>query len=183
MQPAEYISLLADMIKTADVLTYQHCLRTAAYARAYTQHTGLADDCIYCGLLLHDIGKIFVPESITSRTGKLSKSEYSIMRRHAIDGYSLVSASMLPQAVLDIILCHHERWDGSGYPYGLKGDEIPVMARIAAVIDAFDAMTSYRPYRQAQPVQAALAELRRNAGTQFESSTVQMFAQFVQENI
>jgi putative nucleotidyltransferase with HDIG domain len=183
MPAAEYISLLADAIKAADVLTYQHCLRTAAYGRAYAQHAGLAADCIYYGMLLHDIGKIFVPASIISSTGKLSDSECVIMRRHTIDGYSLVSAAGLPREVLDIIKHHHERWDGSGYPYGLKGEEIPVMARIAAVIDAFDAMTSYRPYRQAYLIQAALDELMRNAGAQFDLGIVRMFIQFIQENI
>jgi putative nucleotidyltransferase with HDIG domain len=183
MLSAEYVSLLADAIKAADVLTYQHCLRTAVYGRAYAQYAGLPADCMYCGMLLHDIGKIFVPASIISGTGKLSDSEYGVMRRHAIDGYVLASALGLPQEVLDIIKHHHERWDGSGYPYGLKGEEIPAMARVAAVIDAFDAMTSYRAYRQTYLIQAALDELKRNAGSQFNPGIVRMFTQFIQENI
>ena len=125
--------------------------------------------------LLHDLGKIGLPDAILQAPRPLTEEEYAIVKRHPEFGYSLLDGLGI-EPLDEWVLHHHEHWDGSGYPNGLAGEEIPLGARIILVADAFEAITADRPYRPAQTEQAALMELRRNAGTQFDSAVVEALA-------
>lgn len=125
--------------------------------------------------MLHDIGKISIDRNILTKTGKLSQQEWGEIKRHPEVGYRIVHAVPELRNISEFILCHHERWDGSGYPQGLKGDAIPLLSRIIAVADAYDAMTEDRSYRPAQSSEMALEEIRKNAGTQFDPKIVKIF--------
>jgi putative nucleotidyltransferase with HDIG domain len=129
------------------------------------------------GALLHDVGKMVVPDEILRKVGPLTEAEWHIMRQHPSWGFEMLAeVSFLQPAVLDIIYCHHERWDGQGYPRGIAGETIPLAARIFAVVDTYDAITSDRPYRRARCHAAAIAELQRVAGQQFDPKVVQVFS-------
>lgn len=125
---------------------------------------------------LHDIGKIAVEEAVLNKKGPLSFDEWAIVRRHPEIGYRILSSSTEYADIAEDILAHHERWDGKGYPKGLKGEQIPLRARIIAVADTFEAMTADRPYRKAVTAEAALAEIRRCSGTQFDPEIASAFA-------
>ena len=122
--------------------------------------------------LMHDIGKIGIHESILDKTGSLTPEERAEMQEHAVIGYKILNATSEFAEISDIILSHHEQWDGSGYPRGLRAIEIPLTARLIAVADAFDAMTSDRPYRKALSYKVALNELKAQAGSQFDPDAV-----------
>jgi HD-GYP domain-containing protein (c-di-GMP phosphodiesterase class II) len=128
------------------------------------------------GFLLHDLGKIGVPDAILLKPGALTPDERRLIEYHPLLGEQIVERiPYLQGRAREVIAAHHEHWDGGGYPHGLRRKRIPAAARIFAVVDAFDAMTNDRPYRSALPVEAALAELRRNSGTQFEPAVVDAF--------
>jgi ribonuclease P protein subunit RPR2 len=124
------------------------------------------------GFLLHDIGKLAVPDAILRAPGRLTEQEWSLMRRHPEEGVRMLSHVPFLGRALDVVRHHHERWDGGGYPEGLRGEEIPLWARIFSVVDALDAMTAERPYRAARSYQAALEEIRLHSGTQFDPAVV-----------
>jgi ribonuclease P protein subunit RPR2 len=135
-----------------------------------------ADPQLRYGFLLHDIGKIGVPDSILLKPNPLDLGEVRLMEQHTVLGAQLVKHSPFLDGVAhDVIAFHHERWDGTGYPWGLTGEEIPLAARLFAVVDSFDAMTSQRPYRDPIPVDDAIAEIERNAGAQFDPAVVTPF--------
>jgi HD-GYP domain-containing protein (c-di-GMP phosphodiesterase class II) len=126
------------------------------------------------GALLHDVGKIAVPKEILHKDGPLSEDEWTVMRQHTVEGQRMLeTVGGVLGAVGRIVRSSHERWDGKGYPDGLAGEAIPVEARICAASDAFSAMTTDRPYRAAMSLEAAIAELERNAGTQFDPRVVE----------
>lgn len=127
------------------------------------------------GAMLHDIGKMGVPEAILHKPGPLDETEWAIMRRHPQFGYDLLSPVPFMRAALDIPLAHHERWDGKGYPHSLKGDQIPLAARIFAVVDVWDSLTSNRPYRPAWSESNALPYISSQAGTHFDPHIVEIF--------
>jgi HD domain-containing protein/IclR-like helix-turn-helix domain-containing protein len=136
----------------------------------------VADPALRCAFLLHDIGKIGIPDSILRKPGPLAPSEIETLRRHTILGERLLATTRsLPKVVHDVVAYHHEHWDGGGYPYGLRGEEIPLAARIFAVADAFDALTHDRPYRKAVGFPDAMAEIRACSGTQFDPGIVDTF--------
>ena len=130
---------------------------------------------VYWGSLLHDIGKIGVPDAVLLNPGPLSEKEWNIMREHPRNGHRILQKLPFLSMAADIVLCHEERFDGSGYPAGLKGEEIPLAARLFAVIDTLDAMTFDRPYRKALPFDTAKAEILRMAGSQFDPKAVDTF--------
>ncbi len=130
---------------------------------------------IYWGSLLHDIGKIGVPDSILLKHGRLSKAEWEVMRQHPEHGYRILEKIPVLALAGKIVLCHEERYDGSGYPSGLRGDAIPMPARLFAVIDTLDAMSFDRPYRKAVPFDRAKAEIIRGSGSQFDPRAVAAF--------
>ena len=145
--------------------------------RARTQPAALEVELILHASRMHDVGKIAVPDSILQKPSTLDGPEWAVMRRHAMIGSRILdnSSSALLQAGRVIALCHHERWDGSGYPNGTSGEAIPLWARICAVADVFDAVTSERPYKPAYSIEEALNILRNGRGTQFDPQIVDVF--------
>jgi diguanylate cyclase (GGDEF)-like protein len=129
--------------------------------------------------LLHDIGKIAIDESILNKPGKLTESEWDEIKRHPEIGYRILSTVNDMSEMADFVLYHHERWDGTGYPKGLKKEEIPFLSRVIAIADAYDAMTSDRSYREALPEEVAISQLQKNAGTQFDPELVPVFVEKV----
>jgi putative nucleotidyltransferase with HDIG domain len=162
-----------------DVETYGHSKTVARYSHVLAEAAGIRDpralDNIRKGALLHDAGKMAIPDSILKKPGPLAPKEWDVIRRHPALGYGLVRDVKLVREVGNIILCHHERYDGAGYPKGLKGEAIPFEARIFAVADTIDAVTSHRPYRAPRDFRAARRELEDNAGGQFDPEVVDVF--------
>jgi putative nucleotidyltransferase with HDIG domain len=162
-----------------DVETYGHSKTVARYSHVLAQALGIRDpkvlDNIRKGALLHDAGKIAVPDSILKKPGPLSAAEWEKIKRHPALGYGLIKDVKLVKEVGNIILCHHEKYDGTGYPSGLKEMRIPLEARIFAVADTLDAITSHRPYRSRKDFVAARYEIIRNSGTQFDPRVVDAF--------
>ena len=136
---------------------------------------GTSLDNIRRGTLLHDIGKMGIPDNILLKEGPLSPEEWTIMRRHPAYAYEMLATIPFLQSALEISYCHHERWDGSGYPRGLKGKEIPLSARIFAVVDVWDALRSDRPYRAAWSVEKVRRYILARTGTHFDPAVVQAF--------
>jgi HD-GYP domain-containing protein (c-di-GMP phosphodiesterase class II) len=148
-----------------------HSRRVSELSTQLGRRMGLSSDTLVHlrrGALLHDIGKMGVPDAILHKPGPLSDTEWAVVRQHPVYAHELLAPIVFLQRSLSIPRYHHERWDGSGYPFGLRGEEIPLGARIFAVIDAWDAMTSNRPYRVALPLESAIAELTAGAGSQFD---------------
>jgi HD-GYP domain-containing protein (c-di-GMP phosphodiesterase class II) len=131
------------------------------------------------GALLHDMGKMGIPDSILLKRGALTNSEWEIMRRHPIYAHEMLSHIIYLKRSLDIPYCHHEKWDGTGYPRGLKGEEIPLAARIFAVVDVWDATTSDRPYRVAWPQEKARAFILEESGKYFDPHIVTVFLSLI----
>jgi HD-GYP domain-containing protein (c-di-GMP phosphodiesterase class II) len=127
------------------------------------------------GALLHDMGKIGIPDSILLKPGSLNEEEWEVMRTHPIRSYELLSPIPYLRPALEIPYCHHEKWDGSGYPRGLKGEEIPLSARIFAIVDVYDALMSDRPYRPAWTKERALDHIREQSGKHFDPKVVEAF--------
>ena len=169
---------LANAVEAKDPSTEHHCNRLAGLALGMARLMSLDDDtceAIGYGAALHDVGKIGIPEAILRKAGPLSEDEWVQMRRHSAIGASIVAPLRLGRMVAPLVRGHHERWDGSGYPDGLRGTAIPVGARIIAVVDAYDAMVHDRPYRPGRSPEAALAELRRMRARQFDPELVDLF--------
>jgi HD-GYP domain-containing protein (c-di-GMP phosphodiesterase class II) len=172
----ETLDSLAAAVEGRDGMTAGHSHRVAYYAGVLGDALGLrtaARRDLHYGSLLHDIGKIGIPDAILNKPGKLTEGEWEIMRRHPEIGARMIEGVEFLRPALPIIVAHHERWDGGGYPRGLAGETIPLGARIFQVADTLDAIVSDRPYRRGQPLEAALAEIRRHAATQFDPSVVE----------
>jgi putative two-component system response regulator len=160
--------------------THEHVSRSVEYAgkiitklRQMGMPLGdMPDEVLLAGILLHDVGKIFTPKEILFKPGPLSDEEWRIMRRHPVDGAEILEQIAGLKEMSKVVRYHQEAYDGSGYPEGLKGDQIPIGARIATVVDAFDAMVTDRPYRKGMTVEKALEELKRNRGVQFDPQVV-----------
>ena len=169
------VAALANAVEAKDPLTERHCQRLANLAARLGADAGLelADlEALAYGALLHDVGKIGVPESVLSKAGPLDDAEWELMRRHPEIGERICRPLSSSRRFAPIVRHHHERWDGAGYPDGLRGEAIPLGARIVGLVDAFDAMTHDRPYRQAISVAKAVSELWREAGRQFDRALV-----------
>ncbi len=166
------INALSQMTETRDPYTAGHQLSVGWLGEEIARRMGLDEKL--CKLIrqggeLHDVGKIAVPVEILTRPGRLSKTEFDLIRTHPIVGADILAKAHLPWPIVDVALQHHERMDGSGYPFGLKGDDIIMPARIVAVADVVEAMTQRRPYRPALGNDVALDEIRRGAGTQYDA--------------
>ena len=172
------IRAMGHAVDARDPYTRGHSERVGRYGRQLAEAIGLDDhDCdrIYLSGLLHDVGKIGIPDAVLGKTGRLTEDEFAIVQRHPEIGARIIQT--LPQLsdLMPGILHHHESFDGSGYPHGLQGDAIPLMGRILAVADAYDAMTSDRPYRQGMPREKAVAILESRAGIQWDAELVRVF--------
>jgi putative nucleotidyltransferase with HDIG domain len=169
---------LASALDLRDGQTGGHSRRVCEYSIEIAKRLGCSEaqlKTLSHGALLHDIGKLAVPDSILLKPGPLTSEEWVVMRRHVETGYELVRRIPLLDEVAELVLTHHERFDGAGYPRNLRGEEIPLCARIFAVADAFDAMTTERPYQTPRPISQAIAEIRLEAGRQFDNQVVHAF--------
>ena len=174
----ETITALANAVEARDLLTGHHVERVRSMSVRLGQILNLNSDAIRqleFGAVLHDVGKIGLPDSILGKPGALSASEVPVMRLHPLIGRRMLEGVSFLHPALPAVEAHHERWDGAGYPHGLAGEDIPIAGRIVAVVDAFDAMTSDRPYRAALPVETARASLLAGRGTQFDPIIVDAF--------
>ena len=173
------IEMLAHAIDAKDQVTHGHIRRVQQYTVALAKALGVSDDAdlraMQAASLLHDIGKLAVPEHILNKPGPLTPAEYEQMKQHSRIGADILAMVKFPFPVVPIVRHHHENWDGRGYPDGLKGDAIPLGARILAVVDCFDALTSDRPYRKAMTLEEAIRLLRSRSGTMYEPRVVDRF--------
>lgn len=166
--------------------TGQHVIRMSHYSRVLALAAGLGDavaDDILNAAPMHDVGKIGIPDAILRKPGKLDAEEWKVMASHVEIGVRIIgehSSGLLAMA-RRIALCHHEKWDGSGYPQGLSGTDIPIEARIVAIADVFDALTSERPYKHAWPVEEAVALMRRESGRHFDPGLIELFIERLPE--
>jgi HD-GYP domain-containing protein (c-di-GMP phosphodiesterase class II) len=175
---------LAQVVEAKDRTTRGHLDRTQRYGLALAERVDpeLADQPeVAYGFFLHDIGKVGIPEAVLCKPGPLTEAEWSVMRAHPMIGAQIVEPIRFLQGAVEIVRTHHERWDGCGYPQGLRGEEIPLAARVFAIADCFDAMTSDRPYRQALPFDAAYDEIVEGSGTQFDPQVVDAFIDLVDD--
>jgi HD-GYP domain-containing protein (c-di-GMP phosphodiesterase class II) len=177
---------LAEVVEAKDSTTRGHLDRTHRVGLALAQRIDpelAARPEVGYGFFLHDIGKVGVPESVLCKPGPLDDEEWAVMREHPAIGAQIVSPIRFLAGAVEIVRTHHERWDGLGYPSGLRGEEIPLAARIFAIADSFDAMTSDRPYRPAMPLERALAEIEAGAGTQFDPDVADVFLDLVDDGL
>ncbi|MGC7845763.1 HD-GYP domain-containing protein [Desulforudis sp. 1088] len=177
-QARETIELLSDTIDERDKYTASHSKRVAEYARMIAEEMALKAreiEEIYMAGRVHDLGKISIPDSILLKSGRLTDEEFAVVKAHPKTSFFLLSRIKMYEQAARLALHHHERYDGKGYPTGLKGQSIPLGSRVLAVADAYDAMTTDRPYRRALSRAQALAELERHKGTQFDPGVVNSF--------
>lgn len=185
MLESRYQELLRDIVRALmsailakDIVTCKHSLRVSEYALMIGRELKLSREeltRLEVGALLHDIGKIGIPDQILKKPGPLTDDEFKIMKKHSLMSAEIISKIKQLQDVVPIVKHHQERVDGLGYPDGLRGEHIPLLARIAYVADAFDAMTSDRPYRKRLSEKRAFEELERYCGKQFDSVVVKAF--------
>jgi len=176
----EDLRRLALMAEYRDDDTNKHTERVARTAALLAQQLGLDGELvstIHHAAPLHDVGKVGIPDEILLKPDKLTLEEFEVIKTHTVIGGRILCESRFPvvKMAMQIAFTHHERWDGSGYPSGLQGEETPIAGRIIAVADAFDAMTHARPYKRALPVEHAVAEIERCSGTQFDPRVVEAF--------
>jgi putative nucleotidyltransferase with HDIG domain len=172
------IEAMGDALDLRDEETEGHSRRVTAYTIALARSAGVDGESLRTiarGAFLHDIGKIATPDAILLKPGRLDADEMAIMREHCQRGYEMVRKIPFLREAAEIVYAHQERFDGSGYPRGLKGEQIPLGARIFAIADTLDAMTSDRPYRKGASIAVARAEIQRCSGTQFDPSIVKVF--------
>lgn len=172
------VGALVGALEAKDRYTHGHSAATMFHAVAVARALGLGEDdvaAVQLGALFHDIGKIGIPEAILRKSGPLDQEEWAQMREHPLIGASLLARVPTLERVRPIVLAHHEHYDGTGYPLGLAGDQIPLAAQVIAVADAYEAMTSTRPYRRALPHAEAIRELHAGSGTQFNPRVVSAF--------
>ncbi len=178
------LEALGDALDLKDSETEGHSKRVTAYAIALARAMGIPPEeikIIARGAFLHDIGKMAIPDEILRKPGKLTPEEQDLMREHCTRGYHMLRKIPFLAGAAEIVLCHQEYYDGNGYPNGLRGREIPVGARIFAVADTLDAITSDRPYRKARGFDAAREEILRCSGTQFDPAVVEVFLKIPNE--
>jgi putative nucleotidyltransferase with HDIG domain len=170
------VEAFATAVDAKDQVTAGHTRRVQAYCAALAREFGITDEgtlrALEAAALLHDVGKIGIPEHILNKPGKLTPEEYEVMKGHVGIGAEILSGIEFPFPVVPIVRAHHENWDGTGYPAGLRGEEIPLAARILTVVDCFDALTSDRPYRSAMSIAEAFDILRDRRGTMYDPRVV-----------
>ena len=182
----EVMEALAHTIDAKDEYTRGHSVRVAKYSKMIAEKLGMSqEDCenVYYMALLHDIGKIGVPNSIINSPSKLTDEEYAIIKKHPVTGYDILAEIKSRPDLSTGARWHHERYDGKGYPDGKAKDEIPFFARIIAVADSYDAMTSNRSYRKYMPQDAVRSEIEKNIGTQFDPDAARCMLSIIDEDI
>jgi putative nucleotidyltransferase with HDIG domain len=179
------LSVLREAIDARDPYTQGHSTRVTTIAEALARRLGWGEErlaLLRVGGPLHDIGKLGVSDDVLCKRGRLDARELAQIREHPTLGAKILLRLKALRAAIPYVLYHHERWDGTGYPTGRSGEEIPVEARVLAIADAFDAMTSDRPYRRALSADEALAEVERCAGTQFDPDLAEIFVELFWES-
>jgi diguanylate cyclase (GGDEF)-like protein len=179
------VESLKKSLEEKNMETNEHTERVAKYASVIGKKINLKIselDELMLASTLHDIGKIAVNEDVLLKPGKLTKEEFEIMKTHTEKGYRIINASSELGNVAKCVLTHHERWDGCGYPLGLKGEEIPLMARIINIVDSYDVMTTDRIYKRAMGKDEAIKELKKCSGTQFDPEIVECFIGYIEGN-
>jgi putative nucleotidyltransferase with HDIG domain len=177
---AEPLLALSRAIEARDPHSSGHAARVGVMAEIVAERLGWDEadvDVLRTAAALHDVGKLCVPERILRKPGPLDEDELAEIRRHPEEGARMVARVKELRLAVPAVLYHHERWDGSGYPVGIEGEAIPAEARVLAVVDAFDAMTTDRSYRRALAGRLAVEELERCGGTQFDPEVVRVFAE------
>jgi HD-GYP domain-containing protein (c-di-GMP phosphodiesterase class II) len=175
---------LSRALELRDLETEGHTRRVSLLTMRLVDHMHIpADqwDAIRQGALLHDIGKIGIPDAILLKPGSLTAREKEVMRQHVIYGYNILVPIINAQHTLDMTLYHHEHWEGNGYPYGLRGEQIPLVARLFAIVDVFDALSSDRPYRPAWSRSKVLEYLKEQTGRQFDPMVVRFFLEIADD--
>lgn len=178
------IVAISNALDTKDSYTNGHSLRVTLYSLILAEHLDLTQEFkeeLEIAGLFHDIGKIAMPKSILCKNGKLTDQEFLVMKSHPVKGERIVINIKRLQKISEWIKAHHEKWDGRGYPDGLKGEEIPLAGRIIALADTYDAMTSTRPYRTALSHEVAISEVKRCSGTQFDPNLAEIFVSVADE--
>jgi HD-GYP domain-containing protein (c-di-GMP phosphodiesterase class II) len=178
------VRALTNAVEARDAYTGKHAERVATYGLELATRIDpdlAAESQIEFGFLLHDVGKVAIPDGILHKPEPLSEEERALMRRHPVIGWEILQGIPFLEKAGRIVRHHHERWDGEGYPDGLRGEEIPLAARIFAVADALDAITTDRPYRPAAPLSDAREAITRGAGAQFDPHVVEVLAQVPDE--
>ena len=168
----------SECVESKDAYTKGHSQRVAVYTKMLAQRLGESKETVknfYNVAILHDIGKIGMPEAILNKAGKLTPEEYEIVKKHPVSGYEILKNVKIQEDIAAGAHYHHERWDGKGYPDGLKETDIPWVARIISVADTFDAMSSTRPYREKLPLNVIAEEIDNCSGTQFDPKVVKAF--------
>jgi putative nucleotidyltransferase with HDIG domain len=176
------IKSLALAIDAKDQYTHQHIIRVQRYAVAIAKEMGVQGpefEAVQTGALLHDIGKLGVPEYVLLKSGPLTNEEIEKVRKHPEIGAAILDPVDFPYPVVHVVRNHHERWDGQGYPDKLKGEEIPLTARIMSVADVYDALTSTRSYRKACSHEQAVIQIKEGSGTQFSPEVVDAFVRII----
>ena len=179
---ASAVESLATVVEVKDAYTFGHCHRVVNHAVAIGRKLNLPVEQIEAlrlGSSLHDVGKIGINKAILNKPGKLTEREFAVIRTHVEIGVGILRPLNLPQDVIDAVKYHHERFDGKGYPYGLKGEQIPLIARIVSVADVFEALTSDRVYRNALSKDVSLRILQEQRGRQFDHKVVDVFFSIV----
>lgn len=173
---------LVRAIEVKDRSTAAHTYRVVLYLRALLEESGADQETIRLatqGAALHDIGKLDIPDGILQKPDRLTADEFEVIQQHAVTGYArMIDMDVEEEIILDLVRYHHERWDGEGYPFRVKADEIPVIARQFAVIDTFDALTSFRPYREQvgpEAAEQAIIEIKNGSGTHFWPEAAEAF--------
>jgi putative nucleotidyltransferase with HDIG domain len=183
--PNRMIEALARAMNSRDGLTHAHAQRVQRYAAALAGETSIRDhrmlEAIHAAALLHDIGKLGIPDQLLHKPGPLTTDEYAQVKQHAVIGADILSAVPFAGPLALIVRHHHENWDGTGYPDGLRGDAIPLGARVLAIVDCYDALTSDRPYRRSLPHERALAMILERRGTMYEPEIADAFLRIVEE--
>ena len=179
---AAFLGLIATLVEIRDAYTFGHSLRVSNLSGALAERLGFPPDVVsHIGqaCLMHDIGKVRTADAVLLKVGRLSSEEVAVMRRHPEDGAEILNRLPVFRKYLPIIRCHHERYDGKGYPAGIKGEDIPASARVVAIADAYDAMTTNRPYRGAMTKEEAVVEIISCRGSQFDPKFGSKFAEMI----
>jgi HD-GYP domain-containing protein (c-di-GMP phosphodiesterase class II) len=181
----DYIKSIAAALDARDAYTHGHSRRVAEFSIGIGKELGLSEgelEFLELSATIHDIGKIGIGESVLNKTGKLTDEEFSIIKSHVVKGSKILEPMSRLRALMPGVRHHHERYDGKGYPDGLKGNEIHLVARIISVADTYDAMTSSRVYRKGLPKEVAFKEIEKGAGTQFDPKLALAFVEFMKNN-
>jgi len=178
----ETVTILANSIEARDPYTFGHVERVTKYARWMGEVLNWSPKRmrgLEFGARLHDIGKIVVPDNVLNKPGPLSHEEWNLMRQHPAGGVKIIREIKLLRDTIPYVLCHHEKWDGSGYPSKLSGEEIPIEGRLLAIVDVFDALSTARPYHTAHPIDEVAFFLKRAAGTHFDPRLTGVFLEAI----